>query len=789
MGFDSSANLLFKISADAAEAQANVQGFRSVLSKELGGMKSEFSDWSQGIFGVGAAVASAVVAASAFVLDATQKWMNYALEIGKASKLTGISTENMSRLAQAAEITGVPLDALTRGLGILYSHIVKANEGSKEQIATFRAMGISAKELAEAEKDPYSFLLRLSDAYHENASAVQQAARGREEFGRGIAEILPLLSRGRAAIQEMGDSINGTSKIVTSQAVIAAKEYKESLRVMKEEWEKIVFVIGKTAIPILAEVSASLLGLAGAMKTAVTSPLAAWSGGLEKFYREWVAGAVKATLEMRRMVTTGTDDVKKFVPTEIKEAAKTTKEEFYGLSSIIETLRGRMAGLAGDETKIYQEAQHIRFELQKAEDELFERAAAGKLTPAVFERELAALRALPKMIGEFTDAEILALTQRRDEMVLASTEELETRMVGLREQTFQNQRVAAEREIALLIWKYKREENDTKTNLELIERIRAGMLAGIDREQLAAFSDTMNRLQAEYAATIASRLTSYGRIASAYDQDVARYSKAEEEKSLLTAKGERTRAQIRERYDLNRQAALDRYGEDLMRLQNSQGWQGVFGDFFAQRIRGNEELLRDWQTSADQSMLMTRVAVEALGDQSRRAFGMMAQGMGQAIAQAIIYKKSVGEAMREALAQALASIAAECMVMAIYSTALGFIRLAQHQYVAAGQAFMAAGYFGAGAAAALVVGRAVAPKQGAAGAAGGAGEGVSGGGSAAGASEAQETRGPRVQIIINGHVIGRQGIDEIAEMINDAVRDRDVPLLASGVKNNTRLLR
>jgi hypothetical protein len=64
--------------------------------------------------------------------------------------------------------------------------------------------------------------------------------------------------------------------------------------------------------------------------------------------------------------------------------------------------------------------------------------------------------------------------------------------------------------------------------------------------------------------------------------------------------------------------------------------------------------------------------------------------MGQNIAQSVLYSKSIGEAMRASVASTLAGLASESIVYAIYSTGLGFLRLAQHDYAAASQAFQAA---------------------------------------------------------------------------------------------------
>ena len=98
------------------------------------------------------------------------------------------------------------------------------------------------------------------------------------------------------------------------------------------------------------------------------------------------------------------------------------------------------------------------------------------------------------------------------------------------------------------------------------------------------------------------------------------------------------------------------------------------------------------------------------------AFDSLARGMGSNIASAIVYQQSIGKAMQSALASVLESIAAQCIAYAIYAVALGFLRIAQYDYVAAAAAFKSAAMFGVAGMAAAAIGSVIAPKQDKAGA-------------------------------------------------------------------------
>lgn len=318
-------------------------------------------------------------------------------------------------------------------------------------------------------------------------------------------------------------------------------------------------------------------------------------------------------------------------------------------------------------------------------------------------------------------------------------------------------------------------------NLAILSQLEMAGHAKIDADAKAAFDSEMAALAEHRAKIEQTYATSEQRIAQQYDADVAKFSAAEEKKALAVVKGESERAAIRAAYAGIRTALYQKEQQDLQALRNSRGWQGVFGNEFAQAIRGNEALTRQWATSTNQSLLMVQVAMESLRYMGRQAFAELAQGMGQNIANAFIYEKSIGQAMRQAVASTLESIAAEAATWTIYATALGFLRLAQHDPAGAGAAFTSAAIWGSVAAVAAVTGRAIAPPQ--------AGSSASAGGAAASTATAvvpgdstaasAQQQGPLVHVYITNMYGGPAGIDQLASAINDAVLNRNVQLTAT----------
>jgi hypothetical protein len=126
------------------------------------------------------------------------------------------------------------------------------------------------------------------------------------------------------------------------------------------------------------------------------------------------------------------------------------------------------------------------------------------------------------------------------------------------------------------------------------------------------------------------------------------------------------------------------------------------------------------------------------------AFQGVVHAIGSVIQQWVLYGKTGPAIMRQILAAALATIAAESAVHAIEALALGFYRLAQHDYGAAGQAFTSAAIFGSVAGAAAIAGRVIAGNsfnqqaQASTGGASGGGSGVRSSGGGGGVYSSQD---------------------------------------------------
>ena len=211
MSFDSSAELLFNIGANADDAEANIARFRSLMGKDLEDLTSEFGEWTTKLLGnlttvngalmaTGALLGAGLVAAAGFAVEAAQKYSQFVDEVARGSKTTGIGIEDMSKLKFAADVTGTSYEALTGGLTKFAVNVVKAAQGSEAQVKAFTALHISHEQIVAGEKDLNGLLMIVADRFQQLGSRVLQTAEARELF----AAILGRIRRLRLLVEATG---------------------------------------------------------------------------------------------------------------------------------------------------------------------------------------------------------------------------------------------------------------------------------------------------------------------------------------------------------------------------------------------------------------------------------------------------------------------------------------------------------------------------------------------------------------------------------------------------------
>lgn len=143
----------------------------------------------------------------------------------------GIATDALGALRFAAEQVGTEASALDKSLLLMNRTIGEAQQGSGEAAAAVDRLGLSVEKLSAMSVNQR--FLAIADAIRQLKTDTEQAAAAQDLFGRGGAELLPLIRTQREEILRLGDVAAETGGLIDdelgarmSDAADAIKEFK-----------------------------------------------------------------------------------------------------------------------------------------------------------------------------------------------------------------------------------------------------------------------------------------------------------------------------------------------------------------------------------------------------------------------------------------------------------------------------------------------------------------------------------------------------------------------------------
>lgn len=143
--------------------------------------------------------------------------------ISKASRLVdvskrfGIPSDELQRMANAAELSGVDMETLAKAMQLMEINAQKAFNGTGEEAAKmrdeFKSIGITGNDLVTM--TPTDKLLKFAEALHDGALAGKDFALAKDLMSRGGPGMLAFLGQGAESIKEEADSMRVMSTEVT----------------------------------------------------------------------------------------------------------------------------------------------------------------------------------------------------------------------------------------------------------------------------------------------------------------------------------------------------------------------------------------------------------------------------------------------------------------------------------------------------------------------------------------------------------------------------------------------
>jgi phage-related tail protein len=199
-----------------------------------------------------ATVAVAATAAGAALSVAVKGAIDHADELSKTAQSVGVTTEALSRLEWAAQLSDVSLQELSAGLQRLTRNLSEVAQGRSPQAATaFRALGISVTDAAGNLRSSDAVLADVAEQFARLEDGSEKTALAIALFGRAGANLIPLLNSGRTGLAEMAAEADRLGITIGTNTGKAAEQFNDSLTRLQAVFDGIVNKVMAAVLPAL----------------------------------------------------------------------------------------------------------------------------------------------------------------------------------------------------------------------------------------------------------------------------------------------------------------------------------------------------------------------------------------------------------------------------------------------------------------------------------------------------------------------------------------------------------
>jgi hypothetical protein len=313
------AKLVVKLEAQTAQYMAQLDKANKRLEKFD---KSASISAKNIAAGVAAAVSGAVVAFAAMSKSA----IDAADDLSKMAQSTGVSTETLSQLKYAADLSGTSMEGLNTSLRKLQKAQADAARGSDTAQKAFDALGVSATNADGSLKSTDELLLDVADRFSQMEDGAAKAALAQELFGKSGADLIPFLNQGRAGIKALTDEADRFGLTVSTKAGKAAEEFNDNLSRAQAVFNGLANQAAEQLLPTFAAITTNFIESAkagGALEAAVK--------GLAVILKTLVtAGIVVVSVfeQLGRAIYGNAQALQSLVQGDFKAAAQAYKDTF-----------------------------------------------------------------------------------------------------------------------------------------------------------------------------------------------------------------------------------------------------------------------------------------------------------------------------------------------------------------------------------------------------------------------------------------------------------------------------
>lgn len=245
-------------------ADRSMGNTRSGIIKALGDIDKSFDNTGREILKLGTNLLAGISVGK--VLLDLRSVITEMDNIGKASDRLGISTESFSKLVYVGKLADVTMEDLEKSIRTLQKTLVENLQGSTAAAGSFRALGVSAKDLINLPTEQAFSQIAVAVSKIENPA--QRTTVAMELFGRSGLKIINLAGAGAEGLQDLYKEAEKLGLVFSRDAAGKAEEFNDSLTRLNESYRGLLVAFASSGA--LDNLTNGINTLAGSMNVLVT---------------------------------------------------------------------------------------------------------------------------------------------------------------------------------------------------------------------------------------------------------------------------------------------------------------------------------------------------------------------------------------------------------------------------------------------------------------------------------------------------------------------------------------
>lgn len=199
-----------------------------------------------------------IATAASITYHARDALAEYGEQIENLSKKTGLSTDSIQQWAFATKSVGIDTKDATKALADLGDAQNKAINGNKDAAKAFSSIGISLADLKRSSPD--QLLPQIADAFSKSADSASKAAVANELFGSSGENLIPLLDRGRAGLDDLRAAAEASGAVIGGETVARMAALKEQVDLAHAKMDAMALSAKAQLLPTIVNLTDALSG-------------------------------------------------------------------------------------------------------------------------------------------------------------------------------------------------------------------------------------------------------------------------------------------------------------------------------------------------------------------------------------------------------------------------------------------------------------------------------------------------------------------------------------------------